>query len=608
MLDSPPRARLRGRVIGRSAVKPSSAQRLARGRQHSLLLLLMRGRLSPGSRGAVAFALVAVFVLIVAAAALAVRLTGGFLGSAAQSRNREARDVADSAFAVIQSILNDEENRYLWVAGNGNAWSSSIKNPCADYESNGDPKDDPLAPSNAALALNNPSSDPIEITDGDSSKKFKVESIDYFYSEVDSSGAIVRKSYAGSTTSSGLNIPDTILSGRAKPRMRVTLTAYVYRNGQEVSKARVAREFEVVPKCCKNSFGSNARGGPTAYGNDLAECIIGSGGGESAVITGLGGDGVLDVSGNKTFDIYNYDGELVDQAACWSGELENTLGFSYPDSGSNCQTGGIGYSEGTISLKPASFDWFNIIDEFIDGVYNGSAAFPDGTIGAGNINIGFGSNPSSLTVSIEEDSSDSDKLKVYRNDNSSMPWSACLEGPPKSSGVPVFYCRISNIVMKGSGNLTFDTSNGDIVLVFDGSSGGIANSGSGGISHVHNGNSNLCTAEANIANLEEKLRIVSWQNPDGEFDLRGTTSALAMEIYAPYGTVIWKGGGNADPNFCGRLWVNDLEMNGNIKMRVDSTSQSECPPSGPLPDGSCPSSRLNILDYKGRSFTHAHGF
>jgi hypothetical protein len=64
-----------------------------------------------------------------------------------------------------------------------------------------------------------------------------------------------------------------------------------------------------------------------------------------------------------------------------------------------------------------------------------------------------------------------------------------------------------------------------------------------------------------------------------------------------------RGGGNANPNFMGRMWANNLTLVGNTKVRTPRSRASfcanhRCPPPAKIP----------LYDTIARSFSHASGF
>lgn len=89
----------------------------------------------------------------------------------------------------------------------------------------------------------------------------------------------------------------------------------------------------------------------------------------------------------------------------------------------------------------------------------------------------------------------------------------------------------------------------------------------------------------------------------GSFELRGTSSTVGMNIYAPMASIELIGGGNAEPNFMGRIWSNNITINGNTKVRTPVTNPTfcanhRCPPPAKMP----------LYDMIARSFSHASGF
>jgi hypothetical protein len=89
----------------------------------------------------------------------------------------------------------------------------------------------------------------------------------------------------------------------------------------------------------------------------------------------------------------------------------------------------------------------------------------------------------------------------------------------------------------------------------------------------------------------------------GSFELRGTSSTVGMNIYAPRATVELIGGGNAEPNFMGRIWTNNITINGNTKVRTPVSNPSFCA------NHLCPPpAKVSLYDMIARSFSHASGF
>ena len=301
-------------------------------------LLLWRGAGRCGSRGvALPVALVAALALLITLAALASRTSSGLFSSVFQGVNREARDVAESAINDFANTLNREENRGLWVAGNDqkSAWSSNddLKNPCTQWT--------PVASSDLvgayAETVANPSATTassfaestswIALPGGDASQEYRVEDITYRY-ENRTGASSVRQNYNfadNNVNIPGITVRNSALQGGTRTLARVTIQGRVTRNGQ-TSVARVTREFEVVPKCCKRSFGSNTFGGlggidagsTDTWGADTGDCPVYKDDGLGRGIIGSL-DGGAPNGSNNTLDIRDENNELVTQAICWAG-------------------------------------------------------------------------------------------------------------------------------------------------------------------------------------------------------------------------------------------------------------------------------------------------
>ena len=63
------------------------------------------------------------------------------------------------------------------------------------------------------------------------------------------------------------------------------------------------------------------------------------------------------------------------------------------------------------------------------------------------------------------------------------------------------------------------------------------------------------------------------------------------------------GGGNAVPNFMGRIWTNNITITGNTSVRTPVSHPSFCT-NHPCP----PPAKVPLYDLIARSFSHASGF
>jgi hypothetical protein len=84
----------------------------------------------------------------------------------------------------------------------------------------------------------------------------------------------------------------------------------------------------------------------------------------------------------------------------------------------------------------------------------------------------------------------------------------------------------------------------------------------------------------------------------GTFLISGNVSGLAYNIYAPNADVRFNGGGNVS-QFMGQIWVNNLDIRGNIKINTFS---------GAGATGGGTYNGIPLIDFIARSFTQSSGF
>ena len=163
---------------------------------------------------------------------------------------------------------------------------------------------------------------PQDLVAGDSSRQFTVESIEFLNQDrgnyVDGSGNFQSLTETDPATGLTTTTPYDVVyrTGSQRSLIRITVVGSITQNGR-TSTARIAREFEVVPKCCKRSFGRNVFGGQN-WGRDTQACGAATSG-PSGLIAGMNG-GVAGGS-NNTKQIVQEDGSLVTEAACWNGNV-----------------------------------------------------------------------------------------------------------------------------------------------------------------------------------------------------------------------------------------------------------------------------------------------
>jgi hypothetical protein len=685
-----------------------------------------RGRLQLGARAAAGFSLpiavVAALLLLIGLAALGTRSSQGFLASVFQGVNREARDVAESAITDFAVTLNREENRWLLVAGNDQVgqWGTNAahRNLCTGQFVNGKYVANTALATSANRFMRSESWQ--NLITGDSSRQFLVEDVTYRY-ENRTTGS-ERTPFDFATTNA--NIPShtvrrSALQGGNRTLLRVTIQGRVQRNSQ-TSRARVTREFEVVPKCCKRSFGKHSGLGvgesDPAWGTDpVAECPLALDDGVGRGIIGsLSGGGPS--GSNNTLDIADEQNNLITRALCWGGNLTaNTdlTGTPNPACVNGTQAlGKASKSKPGVTFVPISFDLELPRPRFGDAPGPGSG--PDGgwianflyvqsypgptfgnwvptllgtylmrtfagwklfdTRGAATVpsfdscndlsDIGlcrsepfFGSAPypkantqpfnqwatafPQPTLTISGDTNiylDPADLRMKRKTGSTVTtMDNCIVTKDPAAPYAVADCRFRDIA-SGNQTLTIDTTYAMISFHFDDAAytgeymGGNGNTT---IRRVHCGRSGYTPGNCSTVLTWTTVNRTGFQvkcDPDagakadpncstknssydqselfnayafgaGSFTLRGTASTVGMNIYAPRASVELRGGGNADPNFMGRIWTNNIYLNGNSKVRSPLSmptycSNHRCPPPAKIP----------LYDMIARSFSHASGF
>jgi len=684
---------------------------------------------NPRRRVAAGFALpvavVAALVMLIAMAALGTRSSQGFLASVFQGVNREARDVAESAITDFAVTLNREENRRLLVAGNDQRalWSTNAlhRNPCSgQFVPTNPPTGQLVAVAGTAIATSAarfmPGTTWQNLISGDSSRQFLVEDVTYRYE--DRTAGSVRADYNSTTVNANIpthTVRNAALQGGTRTLLRVTIQGRVVRNGQ-TSQARVTREFEVVPKCCKRSFGRHSGLGvgesDPAWGTDpVLECPLVLDDGIGRGILGSLNGGAPGGS-NNTLDIVDEAGNLVTRALCWAGNLtagSDLNGTPNPDCLSGAQAlGKASKSKPGVTFVPQPFDLVLPRPHFGDGTGSGfdggwiaqqsgvqtasevASTYPGASFGnwvstnsgkiwlrtfsgwrlfESHLNVapafsscssavteigycrtepGLGSTPYPKadsqpfgqwptafplpTLTIAADTSiylDPATLTMKRNGTT---MDNCIVTKDPAAAYAVADCRFRAIT-SGNQTLTIDTTYAMINLHFDDAAftgeymGGNGNTT---IRRVHCGRSGYvpgsCSDVETWSDFQTKCnpaagaaadpncstRLDSYDHSEllnayglgsGSFKLNGTASTVGINIYAPRASVALIGGGNAEPNFMGRIWTNNILINGNTKVRTPVTNPSfcaihRCPPPAKIP----------LYDMIARSFSHASGF
>ncbi len=574
-----------------------------------LLLLLSKGRrrlASPSRSGrqgspredsfSMAMTMLVILALILGTIAVANRGASGLLGASLQGRNREARDAAEAGIVQVITELNKERNRRLLVSGRPpsawNATDAEFRNPCTGF-TEAFATATVQAPSGRALAFQPGTW--IDV-DGAGGRQFSVVSIDTLNHD--------RSAYTVPAT-------QAVLTGEVKTLIRITVAGRVD-GAAATSQARVTREFEVVPKCCKRSFGYNTATG-RFFGRDKRECHDQNNAGDG-VVTSING-GTVKTSKNS-FTIF--DDQTPPQPVT---EVLCRRDPPTPNPACVNQQWTLGKN---ISVTPTDFSL--VLPPY---PANSSGAYTNTTPGLLTVTAAqkyLRVNSAATEVQLcNASGSACTSLSQLDNGATASPATPpnatkeanrrCKKYDPDGTGTEPeqFYCNLTTIDATNQ-DLVIDTSNGIINLYFDNPNAtpSTANwtyidvGGNGTLKQVYcsggQSDSSSCATTASIAQID-RLNVLAEEK--GTFDVRGTGSALAMNIYAPWAAVIWRGGGSADPNYIGRIWTNDLDIRGGIAMQVVLSLPGLCSQSGV----SCPpAAGTAVVDWAARSVSHSSSF
>jgi hypothetical protein len=493
--------------------------------------------------------------MILGSIAIASRTTSGLQAARSQAKNREARDIAESGVTEIISELNREENRRLLVTPKAD-WSSAIVNPCELMDSNGAPITiSATPPTSTALAYGNAWNN---LTSSDATKQFRL---------ISTSGSNMAR-----TTPLTATLADAQSRGTEKTLIRITVTGRINdSSGNTMSSSTITREYEVVPKCCKRSFGRN-------YGKDSRSCFAS---GALGVVVGLNG-GTLNTS-NNSFNITDNNGLPVTRVLCDDGPPNPPAAYSA------CNNGTLRLGSST-SVVPTDFN-------------TPFPPYPGSIRNSGPINVESRSGSNRTTRAYVRPNGSAVEQCTITIAGGAL--SQCVEIPTCEKLDNEYYCRLTTIDSNGD-TVFIDSSNGKINLYFDDPNATASTrysdlSGNGAIAHVRCPSittTTACVTQAQFADVENLNIFISGS---GTFQLKGTSSALAINIFNLNGLTDMNGGGNANPNFIGRIWTKSMSVNGSVSMVVpDSKPEQFCP------TRNCPAA--GYTDWVARSITHSSNF
>ncbi len=268
--------------------------------------------------------LVVALGLVVSAAGAVWLLQSGKLGGSLAGDANNAQAVAEAGADQIIGVWNVPENRRLLVSGDAapSTWTSTNQtSPC-------------LSSTNTRPGANNgnPSADARNLVDGNfrnldnitqtntGDRRFRLRAVRYSTGAANSPDRrTISRTFSvpsGTTTTTAGTIPSgktfrdlinlddpdgsgTLRAGVHTGYIAVEVESQVFRNGVQVGTATVTKEFQVMPKCCGASFGSNNSGGANFTGN-------GSLGADSR-FCGVDFGMIVGINGGKFWTYYNND-------------------------------------------------------------------------------------------------------------------------------------------------------------------------------------------------------------------------------------------------------------------------------------------------------------
>jgi len=268
-----------------------------------LTILSQAGRRSESQGFSMASTLLIALALTLGSVAVASFFSGALLSSRSQSSRNDAMATAEAGINRVMSTLNQPVNRRLLVSGRsmpdwGTAPDSELQSPCRDTANQ--PPGNPTTEARNFGDGKFRALDTLDVENG--SRQFRVTKVTYSAGQADEpdrrSQSVTTTAGSSTLTKVGtfssdlINLNDPVdvnkFPGYNKGYITVTVEAKVVEGGK-VSTATLTREYEVVPRCCGASFGSNASGGASlnnssSLGSDSRFCGV-----EFGMIVGLNG-------------------------------------------------------------------------------------------------------------------------------------------------------------------------------------------------------------------------------------------------------------------------------------------------------------------------------
>jgi hypothetical protein len=310
-------------MVDLPASTPKKNPRRAKAAIQARLQMALILNSSKGQQGSVLVGLFVALGLVVSAAGAVWLLQGGKLASQLGSDANNAQAVAEAGADQVIGVWNQPENRRLLVSGDAapSTWTATNQtSPC-------------LSSTNTRPGANNgnPSAEARNLVDGNfrnidnigqtatGDRQFRLRAIRY---STGTPGSADRRTISrtfnvanatstsagiipnGSTFRDLINLDDPDGVGALKAGVNtgyiaVEVESRVFRNGVQVATATVTKEFQVLPKCCGASFGSNNTGGQSFTGSGSL--------GSDSRLCGVDFGMIVGLNGGKFWTYFNND-------------------------------------------------------------------------------------------------------------------------------------------------------------------------------------------------------------------------------------------------------------------------------------------------------------
>jgi hypothetical protein len=553
------------------------------------------GKRVPGGAegGSMVIILLALLGILIAAGTLVSRATQGQLGGIANSQVYGARKAAEAGISRLIAEFNQRQNRMLLASGSpASTWQPSTKwlrNPCTTQTISLD-NATPLAGTDLDAYRTGAW---IQVVSGDTERRYRLRRVTFRKRDRNISTTKYTQTAFGTDSSSvpsgKKEFPNMSANtatyeapkpftlggppiGEELPQdeppdshgyLEVEVEGQVLQGATVLASGRVVKEFQVVPKCCKRSFGKTLAAGdpPKAeiYGNDWRGCDPPSGltPGQLAVLTGLNGGG-LELDNGNSWSL-RVDGtsppKKVDPIICTTpaGTCDGPDKDTVPDDEDvviNSTDGNIGVTAFNITIPDPPL--------LPSGMFSVGPGSPQLINGGGALK--------SESITPQDDG----VTNVIKLPSLGLQQSSNTKYCGYKSGA--FHCRISSIKLPGNKTIEVDTTAAPVYLYLQDPTGTIDIKGTAGLTHVYNGS-------PAPAMLSDRLRILGEPRngtPSSQtFELSGDSVNTSMFIWAPVANLSL--GGNS--TYRGITWVDNLGFFGNANVTVPKPNGTDdtCP-------------------------------